>query len=213
MKYSEILERLNNLFLEGNERLSKKELNFLLSQVENDEIEGIHGDLCDDALQYISSNIDEMSLPTGAKEHLLYKKYALLIDSMKSYDEKFLLDLVNDYQKYSFLALESLIIEMLKKDRISIQYFDLLDGLSETIRKEIFASLVRNKIREKVLLSAEETEQLYLYEKFTILEDAIENKLIDSSVLMKLTLLDVEGESKKRKESLRSKAEKALKHL
>lgn len=213
MEYLKIVERINYLFSQGEGGQNKTELNSLLSQIKNDEIEGIHGDLCDEALLYISSNIDDMYLPRGAKEHIFYKKYTLLLNDMKYHDQNFLLSLISDYQKYSFLALESIIIEMLKKDLISIEDFGLLDGFSNTIRKEMFASLVRNKIRQKLLLSERETEQLYFYEKFAILEDAIESKLIDSSVLIKLTLLDVEGKNKKRKASLRSKAEEALKHL
>ncbi|WP_186326490.1 hypothetical protein [Paenibacillus sp. Y412MC10] len=45
------------------------------------------------------------------------------------------------------------------------------------------------------------------------MEDAIENKLIDTKSLMRFTTKDVKGENKKRKTSLRAKAEKALEHL
>ncbi|VTR42772.1 hypothetical protein [Paenibacillus lautus] len=137
MEHSKIIERLNNLFSKKTSELNKREINFLLSKFRYDDIEGIHGDLCNTALQYISNNLEDFHLPKGAKEHILYKKYAFLISEKEDIDAELLLGLVSDYQNYYFLALESLIIEMLKKDKISIQHIGLLDQLSETIQKEL----------------------------------------------------------------------------
>lgn len=78
LEYSVIIERLNNLFSKGTSELNKSEINPLLSKIRYYDIEGMHGDLCNIALQYISNNLEDFHLPKGAKEHILYKKICSL---------------------------------------------------------------------------------------------------------------------------------------
>lgn len=118
--------------------------------------------------------------------------------------------ILKDYKKTSFLALESLIVKLLKEDRLSENHFEKLKRSfdSKMIEKEIYSNRIRSKIKGKFPLSESELLKLFEYENYKLIEDALAQELIERSALPLFRLPNKGDKNKNIKTVLFNKATK-----
>ncbi|WP_068773830.1 hypothetical protein [Paenibacillus sp. FJAT-26967] len=174
----------------------------------------LHCLLSTEALVGLYETIGEIDINSQAKEHITwhYFKQRLLVESSIVGDD-FLKDLLSVYEVTRYLALESLIIELLKTFRITNeQLVKIEDNVkSKTFLKESILYKYRSYIVRDNKLTKDEVIELLNLRAYHILDFALESNAVSVEGLNQLILPIVTSADKKRKEGLYNKAKSKLK--
>jgi hypothetical protein len=213
--YRETINTMNRLF-ENSEKETNihEKLNLTLLNFTIIELANIHGDLSKKALFGLYSMLGVVQMPTEAKEHVIYKYYLSLIPehSNEIVEDYILEQILRDFKSTSYLALESLLVKLLKEDRISDSNLDEIKNTckSKIIDKEVFSSEIRSKIKNKIKLTENDVQKLREFEKYYIIETALDNDLIERHNLLLFELPVPGDKNKKIKTIIFTKASKLL---
>ncbi|MFD7522622.1 hypothetical protein [Paenibacillus chitinolyticus] len=215
MEYAETVKAINHLFTyKIFDKQIYHKVQSLFSNLSVRDAAGIFGDLSNEAIFGLYLILDDLKTTNEAKEHIIYKYYGLKIKEQanETVEGRLVEQILEDYKKTSFLALESLIVKMLKEERISENHFEKLKGSldREIIEKEIYCNRIRSKIRGKFSLSESELLKLFEYENYKLIEDALAQELIECSALPLFRLPDKGDKNKKIKTVLFNKATKLI---
>lgn len=199
VNYQNAISKINGMFEGGDkERPTPKMVDSILSTLTTVELGQMHGDLTNQALSGIHNMLNCIEISTEAKEHITYKFYLLLTEQHEQLNSALFLQIINEYKETKYLALESLIVYLLKEDKINEKDLTLLKDIGTTvIVKEIYANMMRSKIEKKEILTDDDVKQLLKYEKYKILECALDKNIVDYHAL-RLFQMPEEGASNKR---------------
>ncbi|MFE6796496.1 hypothetical protein [Paenibacillus chitinolyticus] len=215
MEYAETVKAINHLFTyKVFDKQIYHKVQSLFSNLSVRDAAGIFGDLSNEAIFGLYLILDDLKTTNEAKEHIIYKYYGLKIKEQanETVEGSLVEQIFGDYKKTSFLALESLIVKILKEDRISENHFEKLKESfdSKIIEKEIYSNRIRSKIRGKFPLSESELLKLFEYENYKLIEDALAQELIEYSALPLFRLPNKGDKNKKIKTVLFNKATKLI---
>ncbi|MDT8975086.1 hypothetical protein RQP50_02375 [Paenibacillus sp. chi10] len=212
VNYQNAISKINGIFERREEEsLTPQTVDSILATLSTFELAQLHGDLNNQALNGIYNMINCLEIPTEAKEHVTYRYFLVLTEQHEQLNNALFLQIINEYKKTKYLALESLIVYLLKEDKVNENDLILLKDIgTPVIIKEIYAKMMRSKIEKNQMLTDEDVKQLLRYEKYKILECALDKNLVEYLAL-RLFHFPEEGErNKKHKKVLFLKATQLL---
>lgn len=206
------ISAISDLLIKPIESNTVDQMNVLLSRLTNIELAQIHGFLEFDALEKLNKLANELNLSLEAKEHIAYKYYLLLTNQQQNaINTELLLEIIEVYKETSYNALESLLILLLKEDKIHYNDVAFLKKIdSKTVKKEIFLRSIRVKISNKQIILYDEVLELLNLNQYKILEDILDKNLLEKETLCLFINLNDEEKFKKSKKKLAMRAQKLL---
>ncbi|WP_028545647.1 hypothetical protein [Paenibacillus taiwanensis] len=151
-------------------------VNAALFHLSNEEKIQLHNNLTDAALNGLYPLLDQLLLPTEAKEHMMYKYFLVVSNAaaQQQVDSRLLLQICSEHDRTSYVAFESLLISLLKEDRIHESDLTILEHIhTKAIIKETFASKMRAQTASGKQLSPNDVKKLLEYEKYAMLQEAL----------------------------------------
>ncbi|MEY9092581.1 hypothetical protein [Paenibacillus sp. RC84] len=217
MEYQETVNTINELFIGVFDNIDYQKIQDLFSNLSVIEAARIFVDLSNEAISGLYLVLDDLRTTNEAKEHIMYKYYVTKIEERANelLEDSLVEQIISDYTKTSFLALESLMVKVLKEDRIKENQFEKIKRCfdSKIIEKEIYSSTIRSNIGSGIKLNENVIIKLFEYEKYKIIEDAIDQSLIEFTALSLFKLPDKGDKNKKIKTTLYNKASKLSKNI
>jgi hypothetical protein len=209
---------IDNLFNSNEDQgLIQTRLNIILSQLCTSDQLGLYSELSDKALAGIYIMIDKINISKGAAEHIIWYYYKKKIEaSSNTVNDKVVIQILNDYGKYKYIALESLIIELIKNYRLTPELFistqETLTDNTE-IRKQIYLSKIRSQIRGGEVLNKEQIVKLLNYAAYYDLNSILDQKAVNADSLDLFAKPEINESHKKIKTILYEKARMLLDDL
>lgn len=121
-----------NAFLEQTD-LSERDvirgINRLVGRMTYSEQMELHGSLSPKAMERLYPLLDRLKLVNGAKEHVTWAFFKRKIDALHALDDGLFREMLEAYGKTRFLAIESLFVEMLKTDKLSMAQLRMAEGI------------------------------------------------------------------------------------
>ncbi|MCG7409201.1 hypothetical protein MH117_17425 [Paenibacillus sp. ACRRX] len=187
MRYQETLLLLHELFYRQAIASDVVQIvNAALFHLSHEEKSRLYSDLTEAALNGLYPLLDELLLPTEAKEHLTYRYFLVLskVAAQHRMDRRLLQQISREYDRTSYVALESLLISLLKENRIHEGDLDILEHIhTKAMIKETFASRVRAKIANGKYLSTDDVKKLLEYKKYAMLQEALLQNAVEYETL------------------------------
>ncbi|GBF74330.1 hypothetical protein PA598K_02668 [Paenibacillus sp. 598K] len=160
-------------------------VNRLLSNLGMSEQLSLHHDLSDAALDFIYQNIDDITLDDGPLEHIVWSFFWRKV-KQKSLSEELFSRLVDAYERTKYVALESLVIGLIKEDLLTeAQLNEVLARIpTKTVLKESFASRCRRNLQHGQSLSQEDMITLLDNRSYSTVRFAITTRSISREALL-----------------------------
>jgi hypothetical protein len=162
-----------------------QELNSIINQLDNREQMNLFSELSTEAINRIYPLLDKIAIHNHTREHITWTYYKQRIHGLSSLSSDIFQDILNVYLIFKFLALESLVIEMLKTDILSLTQVKIAEKvfLSKAFSKESVAFKYRDMIRSGKKLNSEDVLELLQLRAYTTLDFAIEKNAITTDGL------------------------------
>lgn len=193
-----------------------EEINNILSKKEATDLVKLFANLSNYSLIALHTLVDHLELGEEDKEHLIYLYYYRRIRKQEIDElslESLVKDLLADYTKYEFIAIESVLIRLLKHYTIAPHQ---IASIHEIVQTEAMAKVLTKydfyqSMKKGVTLSKEQVIDLLTLEYFDVLQAAMDQKMIERDGL-KVFKEPVKGERYKNvKYPLYLKARRLLK--
>jgi hypothetical protein len=145
----------------------------------------LFSELSTEAINRIYPLLDKIAIHNHTREHITWTYYKQRIHGLSSLSSDIFQDILNVYLIFKFLALESLVIEMLKTDILSLTQVKIAEKvfLSKAFSKESVAFKYRDMIRSGKKLNSEDVLELLQLRAYTTLDFAIEKNAITTDGL------------------------------
>lgn len=139
-----------------------QEINGMIKRMDAGEQLELYGHLSPTAILRKYPILNELSLNVHAKEHLAWSYFRHRIYGTEAWGEELLGEMIGVYAQFRYLAIESLFVEMLKHDRLSLKQLDQADQIftGKAFIKEAKAFKCRHKIRSGNCLTADDVSEL-----------------------------------------------------
>ncbi|XEC95214.1 hypothetical protein AB6A23_01130 [Paenibacillus tarimensis] len=208
------IERIDSIIKERkSEEDGCNELNTVLRKMNASELLQFHSDLCVDSVKFIYDHFEDLTLDWDVKEHLILSYYLFLIQENNGVVSSNILNqLINDYKKYDFMALESLVIDFIKLRKVDRQQVLMIDEVfkNKAVKKQVITYNALLDIEANQYLDKNHIEELINWHSFDALDRALDKKLVENDALSAFKKpVDGEG-NKKKKMALYEKAQKLI---
>jgi hypothetical protein len=208
--------QINNLLLcrKLDDRELYEALHVLVSKLDHVEKMTLYSQLTENALANYYRIKDHIILDREVKEHLLYGYYQQKIScGTKQIDNELFDQLIHDYLHENYVALESIIIRLMKSevtshDKIS-KLMDLF-GEKKSIKKQLLHHKARKKVKECTQFHREELMTLLEWSLYSSIEEAIEKGLVPNDALALFQKSAANEADRKHKEKLYQMAQAKL---
>jgi len=170
--------------IEGiNEHVVQKELTklkLLIHSLPLSEQLTLHQYIPVSSLVYLLEHRAQLSLHSGVIEHMMWRYYQQL-----HWSTAMLQDLLADYQRERFIALQSIVIEAIKNDKLTEDQEKLIvENMSHPeIHRQLLFWQMRLKLRAAISFHRSEIENLIHHRGYSLIIEALDAKLIASADL------------------------------
>lgn len=180
--YTEWVRKIN-AWLESdyNGKLVIDKVNDIIPQLNTSEQLGIHSDLSDASLEAIYKYRNELIFIDSAKEHIVWFYFHKLVENIpSSISDTLLNDILEEYVRVRYLALESILIGLIMKEKITQEQLDKNESIfqSKAFRKQLLCREARIQVRTGVVLNKESVQKLLEVTAYDVLERAIDANTI-----------------------------------
>lgn len=187
-------------------------INQVITGLEEGDLFEIYKGLSDAALENMYENLNLIDLQNDSKEHFIY--YFLYNKCEKNKD--FFNQLIESYDKYKFLAIESLVVYLIKKEKLDNYQINLISNKFKVnvVQKELYKLNIRRSLDlEQYKLSLDEYRKLLEFDAYDVIENALKKNRVEIDVLKNI-LMPQNGERfKTKKMNLYNKAVYLLDNL
>ena len=170
----------------GNELI--REMDSLINRMGTGEQMELHGALSSGAIDKIYPLLDQLSLADHAKEHIAWSYFKRKIDGSESLSDELLHEMLECHAKHRFLAIESLFVEMLKHDALSMHQLERVENVfsGKAFVKEATACKCRHKVGNGHLLDESDVSELLRLGAYAALAFALDRKAITAEGLKRI---------------------------
>jgi len=180
------IDKINYLFEKlYYDEVDYKELNGLLFKISVENQLQIHNDLTEKAIIGLYNLKDRLNLNQYVIEHLEWSYFKNLISDENKINDALLKEIINEYKRTKFIAIESILIDLIKEDKITpLQLEEIKNNLqSNEISKQALIFESKNKANLGIKITAEETKKLLEVKAFEFLKYCLEKKAIEKDAL------------------------------
>lgn len=173
----DLISKLNKVLENTSDRDKVIKLtNELLNTISISEQLEIHSLLSFRSLEKLITIQENLDLNTDVKEHLLWFYFKQKIEKNDQSEVTFIINaIVKYYQKEPLIALESLIIDMFKKNIIKDEHVEIVNQyfFSSEIKKQLLIYRIHKSISEGNFINDKDIESLLNMRAFTTIEEII----------------------------------------
>ncbi|MDQ8737407.1 hypothetical protein [Paenibacillus sp. LHD-38] len=205
--------------LESSElELHKDELliiNSFISEMDTNQQLRLNGDLTHKANYRLFHAMNQTVLIPGAKEHIAFSYFSASFAKEHRVGDHLLEELLQAFSATGYLALVSLLINALKRDRLTVIQLEKAEKMmdNEVFIKEASAFRYRVAVKEGKLLNTDDLLKLLNMRAYTTLDFVLERKAVTKEALGGFWEPVIVERDKKIKESLYRKAKQLLSEL
>jgi hypothetical protein len=203
------LYRLNSVLEKGSSSEQLLAANEILRRLDVSEQMEIHNKISVTALRNLFAILHDVTLVPEAKEHITWYYFRELVKQKEGLlSDDLLEEIIDYYRRNKYLALESLVIEALKEDRITTKQTIKCTEVfqSRAFNKELLSFQCRSVIRNGKLLESKQVKDLQAAKAYSVLELAFDAKAISMKDLDLFTVPDKLERDRKIKLKLYEKA-------
>ncbi|MBP1991160.1 hypothetical protein [Paenibacillus eucommiae] len=180
--YYEWVKKINSLFeASDHDKQVIDKINKIISFLDTDEQLRIHSDLSEVSLKGIYTYRNEININDHAKEHITWWYFRQMVDTIPPMiPDKMLNEIIDEYRRVKYIALESIILNLMKNERLSLKQVDSLKSEfhSKAFHKEAISFKAKNLIRSRIFLDKEFVGELLQAKAYDVLEFAIDNHIL-----------------------------------
>ncbi|WP_409344043.1 hypothetical protein [Paenibacillus sp. MBLB4367] len=202
------------LSVDASELESKLErVQSLISGMDISEQMTIHASLSKEALRGLFSIRDRITLSLDTVELVVWTYFKQRVQENEDrLNDEWETSLVEEYKASRNIALESLIIGLLKRDRIPPMQLERLESTfsCKAFQKEAAAFRARSVVGSGGMLSEDQVLRLMERKAYAALAFAMDNKALTQEALGLFSMPEKCAEDRKAKQSLFEKAQKLL---
>lgn len=161
--------------------------------------------LPDASLAYILEHRQLLSLRSEVIEHMLWRHYQQSV-----WSTSLLQELLAEYRRERFIALESVVIEAIKRNKLTEQQAALIieNMPNSEVKRQLLLWQMRIKIQAASSFNRAQAESLLQHRGYTLLIEALEAKLIANADLSLFKEPASNERDRKWKRQLYNKAQK-----
>jgi hypothetical protein len=205
-------EKINSLLKHSDyhENNVIQEINRIIRHMDISEQMELHNALSNEAIEKIYPMLNQLSLHDHAKEHVIWSYFSRKICETGSLTDDLFQEMFKCYSKHQLLAIESLIIEMLKNDFLSTNQLGIAEKVftGKAFIKEAAAFKCRHKVRTGNLLNEADVSALLQLGAYSTLEFALDKCAITADGLNQIVEPGHMEKDRKKKLALFKKASK-----
>ena len=184
---NELIEDINTILeSKQEENLIVSSFNKTIKKISSDEQLRLHSYLSIDGLQVMYKIIDMVDIDNDAKEHLIWYYYKELVLEYNDFvNDDLLNQLLDDYQRYNYIALKSMFIDLLKGGKLNVDQVEKIEISinEEEIQKYIYSAKTKDYIDNHKLLNKEQVQKLFKAKAYDVLEYAIDKAAVETDAL------------------------------
>jgi len=209
--YDSLIREINDLLMEDELESGRliSSLNTVFAKIQPPDQMRVHNDVSKQSLICLYRILDQLNIAKEVKEHLMYGYYLQIVNDEKLFTQNVFNELVDDYNKTKFVALESVVINLIKWDALSNEQVKIVDkvfGEKKAVKKQLVGHTARSILRQGIPLDMNIVKELLEWNNFDLLEQTLEKKLIAYDALHLFKKPSEGEENKKKKERLFLKA-------
>lgn len=208
---SDLVNRLDTLFEDYNPNINLiREINEILLKMTSSEQLKLHGSVEPTTLKGLYKYIDEINVEHDVKEHIVWFYYVRLHQRKNALIEDCLLDeILNDYMKFQFGALESFVIDLIRQNQISLKQIQRAREVmkNKEIDKQFHIYKIKKDVDNGLLLDRSDLIKLLDLNAFQAIEYVLEKNSIKKEALCEFKIPEKGEKDRKIKEALYKKAQ------
>ncbi len=208
---SELVNRLDDLFEDYNsEKNLIQHINEILLKMTCSEQLELHGNVKSATLKSLYKYIDEINVELDVKEHIVWFYYVRLYQRTNALIEDCVLNEIrNDYMKFHFGALESLVIDLIRQNQMSLKQIQRAQEVmkNKEINKQYHIYKAKEDVDNGTLLDRAHINKLLELNAFQAIEYALEKNSIKKEALCEFKRPEKGEKDRKIKEVLYKKAQ------
>lgn len=187
-------------------------INSLISEMNISRQLGLSGELTPKANSRLYYAMNRIVLIPAAKEHIAYFYFAGRIEKELRLGDSLLEELLQAFAATGYLALVSLLITEIKRDRLSLMQLEKAEKIIEdkTFMKEATAFRYREAVKAGFILNSENVLSLLSMRAYSTLDYILERKAVTKEGLNVFSEPQLGEKDRKIKRSLYEKASQVL---
>jgi hypothetical protein len=203
MDISTLIKEINSL-LENKPKCYMEKVNQSIMDLEEGDLLSIFVGLSDAALENMYLQLGSIRLSEGSIEHLIYHYYVKKVRGVNLNQNDsmgFLINqLITDYEKFKCIALESIVIYLVKHYQLDDEQMDMLSEAfkSSAVVKEVRKLKYRRYIEGGNMLEGNQVSELLDLGAFELIEKALDFNRINHEGLKRIQM-PMSGENHKKK--------------
>ena len=156
------------------------QVNQVLAMMDAHEQMDIHGALSSDGINRVYAIRNKITIHPHAKEHIVWSYFKHRISGKDSLSDDLIQEMLQEYEENKFLAVESLFVDSLKNDVLSLSQIEVAENIlsGKAFLKESISFKCREIIRSGNSLNADEVSKLIELRAFSTLDFALDKKAI-----------------------------------
>ncbi|UKS29654.1 hypothetical protein LOZ80_12260 [Paenibacillus sp. HWE-109] len=199
--YDELIHKINSL-LESphHDKQVVDKVNVIISKLGTSDQLGIHSDLSNASLQAVYKYRNELLFIDDAKEHIVWFYFRKMIENTAHAISDTILDeIIAEYKRANYIALESIIIDLIKKERLSQEQVDRIKVIfqSNAFRKQVICFKAKTLLENGMCLNREIVQELLAVKGYEVLELAIDNNALTNDTYV-LFVCPIQGEDNRK---------------